>query len=71
MFNSKAILYQDPGVGGPLRLTISEIHDHAIMIGERSIFPIEGGLRIRMPSLGSASAGMLALVSDIFPFTGY
>lgn len=79
MFNSKASLYQDPGatigpfsVGGTLRLTIKEIIDSSGLIATRpGTIAIEGGSGIQMPGLGSASEGVLALASDIFPFTGY
>jgi hypothetical protein len=33
--------------------------------------PIEGGAGIQRPGLGSATEGVLALVSPVFPFTGY
>lgn len=78
-FNSKASLYQDPGatigpksVGGTLRLSIKDIHDRSGFISTiPSMIPIEGGAGIQMPGLGSASEGVLALVSAVFPFTGY
>lgn len=78
-FNSKASLFQDPGatigpasVGGTMRLTIEEIHDFSGLISTRpSIIPIAGGSGIQMPGLGSVSKGVLAKVSDVFPFTGY
>lgn len=79
MFDSKAQLFQDPGatfgpasVGGTLRLSIDEIFDGSHFIFTRpGIVPIEGGLGIQMPGLGSASKGVLTLASGIFPFTGY
>jgi len=79
MFNSTASLFQDPGatfgpysVGGALRLSIKEIYDSSSFIFTKpDIIPIEGGPGIQMPGLGSVSEGVLALVSDVFPFTGY
>ncbi|MGE4545692.1 MAG: hypothetical protein AB7D06_16490 [Pedobacter sp.] len=74
-FNSKASLYQDPGMtvgpfsaGGTLRLRIYEIHDSTgLVFTSPSILPIEGGWGIQMPGLGSASEGILALASAVFP----
>jgi hypothetical protein len=79
MFNSKAQLFQDAGatlggwsVGGTMRLSIDEIVDHQGMIFTKpGIIPIEGGAGIQMPGLGSATKGVLALASGIFPFNGY
>jgi len=79
MFNSQASLYQDPGatigplsVGGTLRLTIKEIFDSSgVIFTHPPTIPISGGSGVQMPGLWSASEGVLALASDIFPFTGY
>ncbi len=79
MLNSKASLYQDPGatlgpasVGGTMRLSIKEIHDHLGWIGTApGIIPIEGGPGIQMPGIGSSSEGVLALVSQVLPFHSY
>ena len=78
-FNSRASLFQDPGatagpvsVGGTLRVHFEEVHDHLGFVGTRpSIIPIEGGAGIQMPGLGSATKGVFALASSVFPFTGY
>lgn len=79
-FNSKATLFQDPGAnlgplsfGGTLRLSIDEIQDAAgnFVSTRPSTIPIEGGSGLSMPGLGSSSSGVLALISEIFPFNGY
>jgi len=79
MFNSTASLYQDAGatfgsysVGGTMRLTIKEIVDFYGLIGTHpSTIPMSGGWGVQMPGLGSASEGVLALVSGILPFISY
>jgi len=78
-FNSRASLYQDPGatvgpvsVGGTMRLALREVLDNFGIVGTRpSTIPIGGGAGIQMPGLGSASEGVLALSSAVFPFNGY
>jgi hypothetical protein len=78
-FNSKAELYQDPGMtlgswsaGGTIRLSINHIVDATGMIFTRpGIIPIAGGWGIAMPSLGSAGYGVLSKVTPNWPFTGY
>jgi hypothetical protein len=79
MFNSRASLFQDPGatlgslsLGGTLRLSIKEIFDHSgLIFTHPSLIPIEGGSGIQMPGIGSATEGVLAQASGVFPFTGY
>jgi hypothetical protein len=78
-FNSRATLFQDPGatlgpwsVGGTFRLSIDAIIDEYGLVSTRpGIIPMEGGWGIQMPGLGSASEGVLARVTDIWPFSGY
>ena len=79
MCNSTASLYQDAGatfgsysVSGTMRLTIKEIVDFFGLIGTHpSTIPMSGGWGVQMPGLGSASEGVLALVSGILPLISY
>jgi hypothetical protein len=78
-FNSPASLFQDSGatfgrlsVLGTLRLSINRIAGpNGGIFTNPGIIPIEGGKGLQMPGLGSATEGVLAKVSDDFPFTGY
>ena len=78
-FNARASLYQDPGatfgkisVGGTLRLHFEDILDYSGYVGTRpGIIPIEGGPGIQMPGLGSATSGVMALMTPVMPFAGY
>jgi hypothetical protein len=79
VFNCRASLYQDPGVtvgswsaGGTMRLAMRDVVDYLGIVGIRpSIIPISGGAGVQMPGLGSASEGVLALASAVFPFASY
>jgi hypothetical protein len=72
-------LFQDYGATfgsqsfhGNLRLAITEITDQKGIISTNPpIIEIEGGWGVQMPGAGSATQGVLAKVSDEFPFTGY
>ena len=54
------------------RLSIDEILDAkgSLVATRPSILPISDGSGIAMPGFGGATSGVLALVSEIFPFTG-
>jgi hypothetical protein len=79
VFNAQASLYQDPGatignssMGGTLRLHLKSMSDYRGFVATRpGTIAIEGGAGFQMPSLGSATEGIFALVSEILPFTGY
>ncbi len=57
---------------GTYRLSIDEILDAkgSLVATRPSILPISDGSGIAMPGFGGATSGVLALVSEIFPFTG-
>jgi hypothetical protein len=49
-----------------------DVVDYLGIVGIRpSIIPISGGAGVQMPGLGSASEGVLALASAVFPFASY
>lgn len=78
-FNSEATLTQAAGatfgsssVGGTMYLTIDKIIDSSGLISTiPKRIPVAGGWGIQMPGLGSTTKGVLAKMSDEFPFTGY
>ncbi len=78
-FNSEATLTQEAGatlgsssVGGKMYLTIDKIIDSNGLISTNpKRIPISGGWGIQMPGLGSLTKGVLAKMSEEFPFTGY
>jgi hypothetical protein len=79
MFNSKAELIQQPGVtvggvslGGKFGLKLMSIWDGTrIITTTPDPLMIEGGKGLQMPGLGSRTKGVLALASEVWPFTGY
>ncbi len=78
-FNSEATLTQDAGytigevsVGGALGLSIKKIKDSkGLIFTNPNPIVMSGGSGIQMPGLGSVTEGVLAKVSDDFPFNGY
>lgn len=78
-FNSEASLSQDPGatfgsqsVGGTMYLAINKIIDgKGLIFTNPKLIPISGGWGVQMPGLRSVTRGVLAAMSDEFPFTGY
>lgn len=78
-FNSEAKLTQAAGatfgaksVGGTMYLSIDRIADAKGIISTLpGRIPISGGWGIQMPGLGSTTKGVLAKVSEEFPFNGY